>query len=165
MTFTTIAVFLVLFAAVSFVQNAAFTWSSRSRNSNDPAYHRKASWASNGVYYITNALLTLYIVKFQAWYLLLAQGLVYTISTAEGSVLMMKRLLKKESGKRKVGNQFTDYEVQELRRILDQDARSRMDCNKTAEDKTDNAKVYTGILPLAAMPCAGVSLEKAPWKQ
>lgn len=165
MTLTAIFLYLALFAVICYVQNAAFTWSSRSRNSGDPEYHRKAALASNGVYYLTNALLTLYLIKFHAWYLILVQGVIYTISTAEGSVAMMKRLLKKEAGKRKVGNQFTDYEVQELRRILDQDLRSRMDCNKTTEDKTDNAKVYTGILPLAAMPCAGVSLEKAPWKQ
>lgn len=96
---------LLPFAAISFIQNAAFTWSSRSRNSGDPNYHRKASWASNGVYYITNALLTVFIVKAMTlgFWPLVASGLVYTATTAEGSVLMMKWLLKKEEGKRRVG--------------------------------------------------------------
>lgn len=94
---------LIPFAIVSFIQNMAFTWSSRSRNSGDPTYHRWASWASNGVYYVTNALLTVYIVRYQIWWMLAIQGVVYTVSTAEGSVLMMRLLLKKEAGKRAVG--------------------------------------------------------------
>lgn len=36
------------------------------------------------------------------WYAILA-GIVYTFSTAEGSVLMMKIALKREKGKRRVG--------------------------------------------------------------
>lgn len=103
MNVTYLLLMLGLFGVVSFVQNMAFTWSSRSRNSGDPAYHRRASWASNGVYYITNALLTLYIIKTQIWWMLLLQGLVYTITTAEGSVFMMKFLLKNEKGRRMVG--------------------------------------------------------------
>jgi hypothetical protein len=106
---------LIPFAILSYIQNMAFTWSSRSRQSNDPNYHRKASWASNGIYYITNALLTFYIVKTQLWWMLLFQGVVYTLTTAEGSVHMMKVLLKKETGKRKVGNQFTEEQVEILR--------------------------------------------------
>jgi hypothetical protein len=107
---------LIPFAILSYIQNMAFTWSSRSRQSNDPAYHRKASWASNGVYYITNALLTFYIVKTQLWWMLLVQGIVYTLTTAEGSVHMMKVLLKKEAGKRKVGNQFSPEEAELIRK-------------------------------------------------
>jgi hypothetical protein len=96
---------LIPFGVISFIQNMAFTWSSRSRNSGDPDYHRKASWASNGVYYITNALLTIYIVKQMSHGVLpmLASGVVYTLTTAEGSVFMMKKLLKAEQGKRMVG--------------------------------------------------------------
>jgi hypothetical protein len=104
---------LLGFGAVSFVQNMAFTWSSRSRNSGDPNYHRKASWCSNGIYYITNALLTIYIIKTQLWWMLAIQGLVYTITTAEGSVLMMRRLIAKEKGKRAVGGGNAVFTVAE----------------------------------------------------
>lgn len=113
---------LIAFGAVSFVQNMAFTWSSRSRNSGDPSYHRKASWASNGIYYITNALLTVFIVKTQVWWLLGLQGLVYAFTTAEGSVLMMKRLIASDKGKRAVGagknNTFTEEEANKIRKYM-----------------------------------------------
>lgn len=94
---------LIVFGAVSFIQNMAFTASSRSRASGDPEYHRWCAYASNGVYYVTNALLTIYIIRTQIWWMLLIQGLVYTLATAEGSVLMMKKMLAKEKGKRAVG--------------------------------------------------------------
>ncbi len=41
-----------LLVVVSFIQNMAFTWTSRSRNSGDPAYHRFAAWSSNGVWFL-----------------------------------------------------------------------------------------------------------------
>jgi len=37
------------------------------------------------------------------WTTVILGGIVYMLSTAEGSVLMMKIMLKKEKGKRKVG--------------------------------------------------------------
>jgi len=97
---------LATLAVVAFIQNMFFTWSSRSRNSGDPAYHRKVAWGSNGVWYLCQML----IIK-QVWSAIRAgdvalvaiAGLVYIVATSEGSVLMMKWLLKKESGKRKVG--------------------------------------------------------------
>jgi hypothetical protein len=96
--------YLLIFGLIAFVQNMAFTWSSRSRNSGDPSYHRFAALCSNGVYWLCNLPMTLFILQWQHNVLkLLASGLVYTISTAEGSVLMMKILLKHESGKRMVG--------------------------------------------------------------
>jgi hypothetical protein len=94
---------LVPFSVLSFIQNMAFTASSRSRNSGDPNYHRWCAYMSNGVYYITNALLTVYIIKYGALWQLAVQGIAYTLSTAEGSVLMMKKMLAKEKGKRQVG--------------------------------------------------------------
>lgn len=109
---------LIVFAVCCLFQNAAFTWSSRSRNSGDPKYHRKAAWASNGVYFMTNALLTLFIMKFASLPMLVLQGLVYTIAASEGSVYMMRQLLAREQGKRKVGNQFTDAEAAALRSLL-----------------------------------------------
>jgi len=81
----------------------AFTWSSRSRNSNDANYHRYAAWCSNGIYYLTNSLITLYIIKHSEWYAMLIQGAIYTVFASEGSVLMMKKLMQREKDKRAVG--------------------------------------------------------------
>lgn len=111
---------LIPFSVLSFIQNMAFTASSRSRNSGDPSYHRWCAYMSNGVYYITNALLTVYIIKYGALWQLAVQGIAYTLATAEGSVLMMRKMLAKESGKRSVGAgqktpSFTTAEVDILR--------------------------------------------------
>lgn len=112
---------LVPFSVLSFIQNMAFTASSRSRNSGDPSYHRWCAYMSNGVYYITNALLTVYIIKYGALWQLAVQGVAYTLATAEGSVLMMKKMLAKEKGKRQVGAgqsnaTFTQSEAEILRK-------------------------------------------------
>lgn len=98
---------LMVLAVVAFVQNMAFTWTSRSRNSGDPAYHRYAAYSSNGVYFICQ----IFLVK-NMWeplmsgdYLtMLVGGAVYVAATSEGSVAMMRFLLTKEKGKRKVGS-------------------------------------------------------------
>lgn len=98
------ALTFLLFAVLLFFQNAAFTWSSRSRNSGDPNYHRKAAWASNGVYWACNLVLTEMILQWTHKPVLLAvSGLIYVLATTEGSVMMMRVLLKKEAGKRLVG--------------------------------------------------------------
>jgi hypothetical protein len=95
---------LLIFASICFVQNMAFTWSSRSRNSGDPSYHRYAAWVSNSVYWLCNLLLTRFILDSSKNKLVLvASAIVYTLSTTEGSVLMMRLLLKREQGKRLVG--------------------------------------------------------------
>jgi hypothetical protein len=39
------------------------------------------------------------------WYVL-AAGIIYTLSTTEGSVFMMKRLLRTERGDRRVGARY-----------------------------------------------------------
>lgn len=95
-------------AGLSYIQNMAFTWSSRSRNSGDPAYHRKAAWASNGVWFLTNGLLFTVLTPIirgdVGWGWFVVAGLVYCAATTEGSVHMMKRLIRTESGKRKVGS-------------------------------------------------------------
>jgi len=97
---------LLLLGVVAFIQNMAFTWVSRSRNSGDPAYHRVAAVASNSIWFVTTILI--WNQLWQAltvgdWFTIVLTGLVYVIATTEGSVLMMKILLKKETGKRKVG--------------------------------------------------------------
>jgi len=97
---------LPLLGTVCYLQNMAFTWSSRSRNSGDPDYHRHAAWASNGVYIVTHSIF-LYLLYHtfitRDPLLMLATAIVYTVCTTEGSVRMMKILLAKEQGKRQVG--------------------------------------------------------------
>lgn len=97
---------LLLLAAVAYIQNAAFTWSSRSRNSGDPGYHRYAAWCSNGVWFITTILIwnQIFAALTQGeWWKIAATGVVYVIATTEGSVIAMKALLKRETGKHQVG--------------------------------------------------------------
>ena len=97
---------LVILSCVAFVQNMAFTWSSRSRNSGDPRYHFKVAGLSNGIWFVCFT----FIMK-SLWDALLAGdiltvvivGLDYTFFTSLGSAFMMKILLKKEKGKRQVG--------------------------------------------------------------
>jgi hypothetical protein len=97
---------LGLLGAVAFVQNMAFTWVSRSRNGGDVAYHRRAAWASNGVWFVTQMLLygALWsqLTTGPLWKIA-AVGVVYIAATSEGSCVMMQRLLKSETGKRAVG--------------------------------------------------------------
>jgi hypothetical protein len=97
---------LASLAIIAFVQNMAFTWVSRSRNSGDPNYHRYAAICSNGIWFVTNILITMQVwsaLKTGNWWNIAVVGVIYVIATTEGSVLMMKILLKKETGKRKVG--------------------------------------------------------------
>ena len=114
---------ILFLAVVSFLQNMAFTYTSRSRNSGDPSHHFKAAIGSNGIWFVCN-----YFILFPELLKITVNGdttikltimLVYIISTALGSVFMMKlnlghyentpllkylSLLFKETGKRKVGN-------------------------------------------------------------
>jgi hypothetical protein len=99
-------VLLPLLAAAAFVQNMAFTAVSRSRNSADVRYHRRCALASNGVWFTIQV--GLFGVLFQAlttgsFVKVALVGLVYVLATTEGSCFMMGRMLKRESGKRKVG--------------------------------------------------------------
>jgi hypothetical protein len=97
---------LIALAAISFVQNMAFTWVSRSRNSGDPSYHRYAAIASNAVWFVTQMVIWQQVwdvAKSGQWWKLAIVGVVYVVATTEGSVLMMKILIARESGKRKVG--------------------------------------------------------------
>ena len=98
--------FLLLLFPIAFVQNMAFTASSRSRNSGDPAYHFRVALMSNGIWFFCNA----FIMKklWNAFYSndltnIILLGIIYIVATSLGSSYMMKKLLKKEKGKRKVG--------------------------------------------------------------
>ena len=98
--------FLGILAIACYFQNMAFTWTSRSRNSGDPDYHRYAAWCSNGVWFFCHFLVlkqVYNVLTTSNWLLLVLTGVVYTLATAEGSVKMMRVLLKKEKGIRKVG--------------------------------------------------------------
>lgn len=84
----------------------AFTAVSRSRNSADVDYHRRCSWASNGVWFFTQVLLFNVLwssLTTGAFWKIALVGLVYILSTTEGSCFQMKRMLKVEDGKRRVG--------------------------------------------------------------
>lgn len=97
---------LIVLGVVSFVQNMAFTAVSRSRNGADLSYHRRCAWASNGIWLVCSLL-----IWKQLWaafstnnlWLLIPLGVVYVAATTEGSVFMMKKLLKTEKGTRRVG--------------------------------------------------------------
>ncbi len=102
----TLVLNLLLLGCVALIQNMAFTWVGCSRNSGDPSYHRYAAVASNGVWFITNLLIMSQLFKAMTegeWWKVAITGVVYVIATTEGSVLMMKILLKRETGNRKVG--------------------------------------------------------------
>jgi hypothetical protein len=99
---------LTLLGAVSFVQNMMFTLVSRSRNSADTRYHRYCAWGSNGVWFICQVLIVNNIwtaIKDGNWWYVALAGLIYCAATTEGSVMMMKYLIKNEKGQRRVGAQ------------------------------------------------------------
>lgn len=99
-------VLLPLLFVIAFVQNMAFTAVSRSRNGGDVAHHRRVAYLSNGIWYVTQVLIfgALWKALTEGSFSLIALvGVVYIAATAEGSAFMMKRLLKSETGKRRVG--------------------------------------------------------------
>ncbi len=100
---------LIVLAVAAYVQNMSFTAVSRSRNSGDPSYHRYCAWCSNGIWFVTHFMILRQVWEVleagfsETWWRLLIVVVVYTLATTEGSVRMMKILLKKEKGKRQVG--------------------------------------------------------------
>ena len=117
---------LLALTIASFMQNMAFTWVSRSRQSGDADYHRYAAWCSNAVWLLAQTFIAANIytpitnmvqqnsLDIQEISKIFFTFLIYAISTTEGSVLMMKALLGKiklpfvgkyliEKGKRQVG--------------------------------------------------------------
>jgi hypothetical protein len=93
-------------AGVSIIQNAAFTAVSRSRNSGDVSHHAKWAVASNGVWFIAQLFIWSTVwsaVETGNWWQIAVGGVVYVASTTFGSVWMMARMLRTETGKQKVG--------------------------------------------------------------
>ena len=88
------------------LQNAAFTWVSRARNSGSYLYHGIAAVFSNGLFFamqfiLINAMVSPDMTKED----LLLMGLIYVTGTVTGSVLMHWISIRfLEKGKRKVGS-------------------------------------------------------------
>lgn len=96
---------LFLWFLLLIVQNAAFTWVSRARNSGSLGYHAVASVFSNGIWFVSQFLLINLVAKPN---MLIAElvkyGFIYIAGTVIGSVLMHFVAIKYlEKGKRKVG--------------------------------------------------------------
>lgn len=87
------------------VQNAAFTWVSRARNSGSYGYHAVAAVFSNGVWFVSQFLLIGMVAKPGMSFEEVAPlGLVYVAGTVTGSVLMHWVSVRwLEKGRRKVG--------------------------------------------------------------
>jgi hypothetical protein len=96
---------LVFWALLLILQNAAFTWVSRARNSGSLLYHGVASVFSNGIWFVSQFILIAAVIRpgMTLRDIVLA-GAIYIAATVTGSLLMhwisMKYL---ETGKRKVG--------------------------------------------------------------
>ncbi len=96
---------LILWFMLLVVQNAAFTWVSRARNSGSYGYHAIAAVFSNGIWFVSQFILIGMVAKpgmplSEAMTL----GVVYIAGTVTGSVMMHYAAINwLEKGKRKVG--------------------------------------------------------------
>lgn len=97
----------VAWAALLILQNAAFTWVSRARNSGSLGYHALAAVASNGIWFASQFILIdqmVRIIRHGSWGEALATGAFYSACTVAGSVGMHYVSLRwLETGKRRVG--------------------------------------------------------------
>lgn len=97
---------MLAFVILCLIQNAVFTAVSRSRNSGDVRHHAKWALASNGIFFVMQIFLMGTIwksIEAGTYWQIAVAGVLYTLSTATGSVWMMARMLKTETGKQKVG--------------------------------------------------------------
>ncbi len=139
---------LLLLAPVAFIQNMFFTLVSRSRNSNDPGYHRYCAWGSNGVWFVCQVLIVKNIwsaIHAGNWWYAIIAGIVYSLATTEGSVLMMKRLIKTEKGKRRVGGDKVE-KLEAKVKDLEADLKSQVSELKFLRDKENNTYERTQVL-------------------
>jgi hypothetical protein len=88
------------------LQNAAFTWVSRARNSGSYGYHAVAAIFSNGIWFLSNIFLIGMVAKPDMPYSeLTLLSVIYVGGTVTGSVLMHWVAVNWfETGKRKVGS-------------------------------------------------------------
>lgn len=97
---------MIAFAILCLIQNAVFTAVSRSRNSGDVRHHAKWALASNGIFFLMQIFLmgTIWTsIQTGTYWQIAVAFIVYTLSTAVGSVWMMARMLKTETGAKRVG--------------------------------------------------------------
>jgi hypothetical protein len=87
------------------VQNAAFTWVSRARNSGSIHYHAIASVFSNGIFFATNLMLIRFVtMDGKSVAQLVVLGGIYVCATVLGAITMHYVSMRwLEKGKRKVG--------------------------------------------------------------
>lgn len=95
---------MLFWALLLVLQNAAFTWVSRARNSGSLGYHAIAAVFSNGIFFATQFILIAAVaIKDLSAAQAIQAGAVYIASTVTGSVLMHYVSMRwLEKGKRKV---------------------------------------------------------------
>ncbi len=105
-------------ALLLILQNASFTIVSRARNSGSDWYHAIAAVFSNGIWFMSHAIIIFNITevidrgKWSEYFLLLV---IYVIATVIGSVAAGKFVRKYvEKGKRRVGHYDIADQVREL---------------------------------------------------
>jgi hypothetical protein len=110
-------------AVVLFAQNFSFTFVSRARNSGSLARHIKASFFSNGIWFVSqifavSAFMSILSGKF-GYRMAVFAGVFYTTFTIFGSVAAHYFALKNESGKGAVGanNKYAQITVAEWEKV------------------------------------------------
>lgn len=97
----------IAWALILILQNAAFTWVSRARNSGSVGYHAAASVCSNGIWMLSNLFLigeALAVGQAGSWLGVLWLVAFYAAFTTIGATLMHYVSLRYlETGKRRVG--------------------------------------------------------------
>lgn len=100
---------LFLLFVLAMVQNASFTWVSRTRNSADIKMHAIASVCSNSLWFGITVFIwgKLWVALTTGdWWMIATTGLVYVLGTTLGAVIMMYILLRTEKGKGRVGARY-----------------------------------------------------------
>jgi len=86
-------ILLLILAVTSFIQNMAFTAVSRSRNAGNLLYHFKTAIGSNGIWFFCNFFILLgtmlKAIMDSNFIIAIIIAIIYTFSTALGSVFMM----------------------------------------------------------------------------
>lgn len=87
---------MIVWAILLMLQNAAFTWVSRSRNSTRISEHAMASVCSNGLFIINLWFSVDYLRHAQGWSQRAMVAAFYIFFTTMGAVFMHWRLLKRK---------------------------------------------------------------------
>lgn len=100
---------LFLLFVLAMVQNASFTWVSRTRNSANIEMHAVASVCSNTLWFAITVFIWSKLwagLTAGDWVSIAITGFVYVLGTTLGAVTMMWILLRTEKGKSRVGAPF-----------------------------------------------------------